>query len=948
MTHNPHGKLHNVLLSGFLIAAVCMTAIVGSAQEVLPPISEVEAGSLSDDDFELLTRGPLHEAFATSAPLEPQPGIVVQKQPPADIQELPPTHEAVDSDEQEAVWIPGYWSWDEEREDFVWVSGAWRIPPIDRRWVPGYWNETNEGWQWVSGFWAPAAVEELDYVKPPPPTLETGPSIPAPSQNHFWIPGSWVYRSHEYNWRPGYWCPFEEDRVWIPAHYVWTPSGCLFVDGYWDYVLPRRGYLYAPVYFHRPVTYYRPSCGIQLSNLLLHLFVSPHHYGYFFGDYYDHGYHHRGRYPLYQHHLAARHYDPLLTYYDVHYGRHGIDARARFRGWHKYYSSHPHHRPPRTWSAQLRFTHDKDAHRYHSRTVLANAPKRHRGGDERAHHDGRSERHRIKHEQFREMAKHRKDVEARRIERLADSDEGARQLRLPRQQRRNRRNGGLDIVNADASERTRPRDGDRINAGRAGIRASSLGDPREIGNADRNRKRGKEDVAGKSRNRLDGPSPDTVDVGPQVRAALQDRKQIGALLKSRDAKKFNRQLGTDKNVLSLEPAQGSNHTAVPRASREKVEQRIPQRAVDTGRANNARAESGSSSLERRATNKTSFRTENAAKQEIRQRERSLPPTSRRAVVDKRQPAGAIQLRTPQADPKSSAKSSTQSDRSTRNRQQRSSLTRGNIQRQLDAGRARQKVTSASPSQQPTSPRGADSTRNRQQRSFNRGDVQRQLDAGRARQNATSASLSQQPTLPRGTDSTRNRQQRSFNRGDVQRQPDAGRARQKASSTSRRQQTITRTAPQQRQPARTLERRAAKTQAPARAKTVSSSRNKQQSSSFSGRDFQRQPSASRSRQQSSVSRSRQQSSVSRSRQQSSVSRSRQQSSASRVKQPARAPSYKPSAGRSRASSARSVSQSRQPKRSSVSRQSSSRQKSSANRQRQSRSSNGRSGGKKKSN
>ena len=71
MTQNTHSKFHNAVLSRFLIGAICIVANVCRAQEVLPPILDEEE-TLSNENFELLTRGPLHEAFATSAPLEPR------------------------------------------------------------------------------------------------------------------------------------------------------------------------------------------------------------------------------------------------------------------------------------------------------------------------------------------------------------------------------------------------------------------------------------------------------------------------------------------------------------------------------------------------------------------------------------------------------------------------------------------------------------------------------------------------------------------------------------------------------------------------------------------------------------------------------------------------------------------------------------------------------------
>ncbi len=141
----------------------------------------------------------------------------------------------------------------------------------------------------------------------------------------------------------------------MPDYYIDTPAGCVFVSGYWDYPLPSRGYLYAPVYFYRPVVAYRPWCQLNVTHLFMHLFVNTYNHHYYFGDYYDVGYRRRGCYPIYDFRRAACRYDPLYTFYNVHYARRGIDCRRRFTTWHNYYVSHKQYRPPRTLAAQISF-----------------------------------------------------------------------------------------------------------------------------------------------------------------------------------------------------------------------------------------------------------------------------------------------------------------------------------------------------------------------------------------------------------------------------------------------------------------------------------------------------------------------------------------------------------------------------------------------------------------
>ena len=106
----------------------------------------------SDQDPQVLTRGAVHEAFAAPVPGSPTPGLVIPKEPPAAIEEMPPDQKPAGANVQ---WIPGYWSWDQGRTDFVWISGVWREPPPGRQWVPGYWHQVDGGFQWVPGTWVP-------------------------------------------------------------------------------------------------------------------------------------------------------------------------------------------------------------------------------------------------------------------------------------------------------------------------------------------------------------------------------------------------------------------------------------------------------------------------------------------------------------------------------------------------------------------------------------------------------------------------------------------------------------------------------------------------------------------------------------------------------------------------------------------------------------------------
>ena len=307
----------------------------------------------AEQGVQVLTRGPVHEAFAETVTFDPEPGIVVPKTPPAAIEELPPDQRP---EGDNVAWIPGYWSWDDERSDFLWVSGIWRDLPPGRQWVPGYWGKAAQGFQWTSGYWADAKVTEVQYLSEPPATVEAGPNIAAPSADTTWLPGCWVWNQGRYAWRPGFWAAAQPDWDWVPAHYVYAPRGYVYVDGYWDYSVGRRGVLFAPVYFNagvyaRPGFSYSPAMVINLGVLVNHLFLRPQYQHYYFGDYYARNYQAAGFHPSYSYNSGRYGYDPIYAH---ERWQHRQDNQWEHRVAADFQNRRDHEeaRPPRTWTAQ--------------------------------------------------------------------------------------------------------------------------------------------------------------------------------------------------------------------------------------------------------------------------------------------------------------------------------------------------------------------------------------------------------------------------------------------------------------------------------------------------------------------------------------------------------------------------------------------------------------------
>jgi hypothetical protein len=334
-------------------------------------IGQVQPSDNDEPGAQVLTRGPVHEAFAGIVTYNPEAGVVVTKAPPDVIEELPP-EERPEGDN--VTWIPGYWGWDDERSDFLWVSGTWRTLPPGRAWMAGYWGKSPQGYQWTSGYWADATVRETTYLPPPPATVEVGPNIAAPSVDYGWSPGCWIWYQGRYAWRPGYWAQGRADWDWCPAHYVWTPRGYIFVGGFWDYPVERRGVLFAPVYFESGVYSrrgysYSPRIVIDLGVFTDHLFLRPRYHHYYFGDYYAPNYHQGGFYASFSFQSGRYGYDPIYsrqrwTHRQDRKWEHSVETSYQYR------RDHETARPPRTWAAQRTIS-SRPAESRENRVVVA-------------------------------------------------------------------------------------------------------------------------------------------------------------------------------------------------------------------------------------------------------------------------------------------------------------------------------------------------------------------------------------------------------------------------------------------------------------------------------------------------------------------------------------------------------------------------------------------------
>jgi hypothetical protein len=296
----------------YLPAVALGLALVGAPV----PADDTQPPPVPKQEYEFLGRGPVNESYAEPVQTNPVPTPVIPRQPPAPLNEAVPDQKP----DGDVEWVPGYWQWDDERKDFIWVSGCWRQVPPGRVWVPGEWVQVEGGWQWSPGYWAPEGQEQVTYLPPPPEDQaeEQQPAAP-PSNDSLYVPGCHVYRQSQYIWRPGYYIDANPNWVWTPSCLRWTPAGYVFVNGYWDYPLARRGLLFGCLGFRPGFQFtgfnYVPSYVVAGRFLPTALFVRPAWGHYYYGDYFGAKYAGLGFQPWINYRVGRYAYDPVYAHY---------------------------------------------------------------------------------------------------------------------------------------------------------------------------------------------------------------------------------------------------------------------------------------------------------------------------------------------------------------------------------------------------------------------------------------------------------------------------------------------------------------------------------------------------------------------------------------------------------------------------------------------------------
>lgn len=305
----------------------------------VPPQSMPIAGQ----PYEVLLRGPVHEAFAIREAVKVSAATIAAR-PPTNVFELIPGTKPKGNDVQ---WVPGYWSYFDDAGDFVWIAGFYRDVPPGRKWVEGYWLESTQGFTWISGYWG-AQGESGSVLPEPPANRNDMPGSTSPSGETFWMPGEWSYVDSQYTWKPGFWTKFHDEWTWQPTYFIDTTEGYIQVSGYWDYQPKYRGVPYAPVIFAQiPNNYeFAPIYSIgKPLDVLLHLFAKENGRGYFYGNYYAQAALLAGYSPWYQLSPNTFPTSNLLSYFSWKYDASGISFSDSVNRYATFYKVNASERP---------------------------------------------------------------------------------------------------------------------------------------------------------------------------------------------------------------------------------------------------------------------------------------------------------------------------------------------------------------------------------------------------------------------------------------------------------------------------------------------------------------------------------------------------------------------------------------------------------------------------
>lgn len=99
-------------------------------------------------------------------------------------------------------------------------------PAANQFWVAGHWTQARGAWNYVPDTWRGSMDAR---VAPPPQMQEQVPAAPSP--DHRWVPGNWMWNGSRHFWVAGHWEMHQGSASWEPGAWrlrgrthAWVPS----------------------------------------------------------------------------------------------------------------------------------------------------------------------------------------------------------------------------------------------------------------------------------------------------------------------------------------------------------------------------------------------------------------------------------------------------------------------------------------------------------------------------------------------------------------------------------------------------------------------------------------------------------------------------------------------------------------------------------------------------
>ncbi len=333
---------------------VAALAALGTSFGLHKAIAAQPGPADAEQGVQVLTRGPVHEAFAETVTFDPEPGIVVPKAPPAAIEEVPPDQRPEGAN---VAWIPGYWGWDDERKRFPLgqrhLARPAAGPPMGARLLGQVRARLSMDFRVLGrrqgdrgAILARAACDGRSRSQHRRAFGRRTPGCPAVGcGSRAATPGGPV------SGRPCSRIGIGFLPITFGPRAATSSSTATGITRSAVAACCLRRSISMRACMRGPGFSYSPSTVIDLGVFANHLFLRPQYQHYYFGDYYAANYQAAGFYPSYSYNSGRYGYDPIYAH---ERWQHRQDGQWEHRVAADFQNRRDHEdaRPPRTWAAQ--------------------------------------------------------------------------------------------------------------------------------------------------------------------------------------------------------------------------------------------------------------------------------------------------------------------------------------------------------------------------------------------------------------------------------------------------------------------------------------------------------------------------------------------------------------------------------------------------------------------